>query len=33
MMDKVLQRRRGQPLTLAILALELAWRLSIPLKA
>ncbi|WP_063913372.1 SirB1 family protein [Pseudomonas sp. p21] len=32
MMDKVLQRRRGQPLTLAILALELAWRLSIPLE-
>ncbi|MGE8385429.1 MAG: transglutaminase family protein, partial [Pseudomonas putida] len=31
MMDKVLQRRRGQPLTLAILALELAQRLSIPL--
>lgn len=32
MMDKVLQRRRGQPLTLAILALELAQRLSIPLE-
>lgn len=32
MMDKVLQRRRGQPLTLAILALELAGRLSIPLE-
>ncbi|WP_144171053.1 SirB1 family protein [Pseudomonas sp. Kh13] len=32
MMDKVLQRRRGQPLTLAILALELARRLSIPLE-
>lgn len=32
LMDKVLQRRRGQPLTLAILALELAGRLSIPLE-
>lgn len=32
MMDKVLQRRRGQPLTLAILALELARRLSVPLE-
>ncbi|WP_085627233.1 MULTISPECIES: SirB1 family protein [unclassified Pseudomonas] len=32
MMDKVLQRRRGQPLALAILALELARRLSIPLE-
>ncbi|WP_027908052.1 SirB1 family protein [Pseudomonas taiwanensis] len=32
LMDKVLQRRRGQPLTLAILALELAQRLSIPLE-
>ncbi|WP_449431218.1 SirB1 family protein [Pseudomonas putida] len=32
LLDKVLQRRRGQPLTLAILALELAQRLSIPLE-
>ncbi|MDR2305953.1 MAG: tetratricopeptide repeat protein [Paucimonas sp.] len=32
LMDKVLQRRRGQPLPLAILALELAQRLSIPLE-
>lgn len=32
LMDKVLQRRRGQPLLLAILALELARRLSIPLE-
>lgn len=32
LMDKVLQRRRGQPLTLAILTLELAQRLSIPLE-
>ncbi|MBF8779383.1 tetratricopeptide repeat protein [Pseudomonas fulva] len=32
MLDKVLVRRRGQPLTLAILALELARRLSIPLE-
>ncbi|WDY58796.1 SirB1 family protein [Pseudomonas sp. PSKL.D1] len=32
LMDKVLQRRRGQPLTLAIIALELARRLSIPLQ-
>ncbi|MCO7513681.1 tetratricopeptide repeat protein [Pseudomonas guariconensis] len=32
LMDKVLQRRRGQPLPLAILALELARRLSIPLE-
>lgn len=32
LMDQVLQRRRGQPLTLAILALELARRLSIPLE-
>jgi len=32
LMDKVLQRRRGQPLALAILALELARRLSIPLE-
>ncbi|CAM3858411.1 UPF0162 protein [Pseudomonas reidholzensis] len=32
LLDKVLQRRRGQPLALAILALELARRLSIPLE-
>lgn len=32
LLDKVLQRRRGQPLALAILALELAQRLSIPLE-
>ena len=32
LMDKVLQRRRGQPLLLAIIALELAQRLSIPLE-
>ncbi|MFJ9991478.1 SirB1 family protein [Pseudomonas putida] len=32
LMDKVLQRRRGQPLLLAILALEMAQRLSIPLE-
>lgn len=32
MLDKVLQRRRGQPLALAILCLELAQRLSIPLE-
>lgn len=32
LMDKVLQRRRGQPLLLAILALELARQLSIPLE-
>jgi regulator of sirC expression with transglutaminase-like and TPR domain len=32
LMDKVLQRRRGQPLVLAILAMELAQRLSIPLE-
>ncbi|EKT4452265.1 tetratricopeptide repeat protein [Pseudomonas putida] len=32
LMDKVLQRRRGQPLTLAILTLKLARRLSIPLE-
>ncbi|WDM58569.1 tetratricopeptide repeat protein [Pseudomonas sp. NEEL19] len=32
MLDKVLQRRRGQPLALAILALELARRLCIPLE-
>ncbi|MHC6224069.1 SirB1 family protein [Pseudomonas sp. X10] len=32
LMDKVLHRRRGQPLALAILALELARRLSIPLE-
>ncbi|MCV9920980.1 MULTISPECIES: SirB1 family protein [Pseudomonas] len=32
LMDKVLLRRRGQPLVLAILALELARRLSIPLE-
>lgn len=32
LMNQVLQRRRGQPLTLALLALELAQRLSIPLE-
>ncbi|MGE7991215.1 SirB1 family protein [Pseudomonas sp. NPDC089554] len=32
LMDKVLERRRGQPLMLGILALELARRLSIPLE-
>ncbi|QXH47752.1 tetratricopeptide repeat protein [Pseudomonas xanthosomatis] len=32
LMDKVLQRRRGQPLLLAILALDQAQRLSIPLE-
>lgn len=32
LMHKVLERRRGQPLLLAILALELAQRLSIPLE-
>lgn len=32
LLNHVLQRRRGQPLTLAILALELAGRLSIPLE-
>ncbi|MFJ4348790.1 SirB1 family protein [Pseudomonas sp. NPDC089401] len=32
LLDKVLQRRRGQPLALAILTLELARRLSIPLE-
>lgn len=32
LMDNVLQRRRGQPLLLAILTLELARRLSIPLE-
>ena len=31
LLDKVLQRKRGQPLVLAIIALELARRLSIPL--
>ena len=31
-LDKVLQRRRGQPLALAIITLELARRLSIPLE-
>lgn len=32
LLDQVLLRRRGQPLTLALLALELARRLSIPLE-
>lgn len=32
LLDKVLQRRRGQPLALALLAMELARRLSIPLE-
>jgi regulator of sirC expression with transglutaminase-like and TPR domain len=32
LLNNVLQRRRGQPLTLAILTLELAGRLSIPLE-
>ncbi len=32
LMDKVLLRRRGQPLALAILTMELAQRLSIPLE-
>lgn len=32
LLDHVLQRRRGQPLALAILALELAHRLHIPLE-
>lgn len=32
LLDKVLQRRRGQPLALAIITLELAQRLSIPLE-
>ncbi|NIE76440.1 tetratricopeptide repeat protein [Pantoea sp. Tr-811] len=32
LLDKVLQRRRGQPLALAIITLELARRLSIPLE-
>jgi regulator of sirC expression with transglutaminase-like and TPR domain len=31
LLDKVLQRRRGQPLALALITLELAWRLNIPL--
>ncbi|MBC2656718.1 tetratricopeptide repeat protein [Pseudomonas sp. MSSRFD41] len=31
LMDKVLERRRGQPLALALIALELAQRLHIPL--
>ncbi|UVJ44870.1 tetratricopeptide repeat protein [Pseudomonas sp. LS1212] len=31
LLDKVLQRRRGQPLALALIALELARRLAIPL--
>ncbi|MEG0862058.1 MAG: tetratricopeptide repeat protein [Pseudomonas sp.] len=32
LLDKVLERRRGQPLTLALLTLELAHGLSIPLE-
>ncbi|HBX55627.1 SirB1 family protein [Pseudomonas sp. UBA2684] len=32
LLHKVLQRRRGQPLSLALLALELAQRLQIPLQ-
>jgi len=32
LLDKVLHRRRGQPLALAIITLELAQRLSIPLE-
>jgi len=32
LLDKVLHRRRGQPLALAIITLELARRLSIPLE-
>lgn len=32
LLDNVLKRRRGQPLALAILALDLAQRLSIPLE-
>ncbi|NQD96077.1 tetratricopeptide repeat protein, partial [Pseudomonas sp. CrR25] len=32
LLHKVLQRRRGQPLTLALIALELARRLGIPLQ-
>jgi len=32
LLDKVLQRRRGQPLALAIITLDLARRLSIPLE-
>ncbi|MDD0973032.1 SirB1 family protein [Pseudomonas fontis] len=32
LLDQVMQRRRGQPLTLAILTLELAQGLSIPLE-
>ena len=31
LMDKVLERRRGQPLALALIALELAQRLQVPL--
>ncbi len=33
LLDHVLQRRRGQPLSLALIALELAQRLDIPLQA
>ncbi|MDX5371745.1 MAG: tetratricopeptide repeat protein [Pseudomonadaceae bacterium] len=33
LLHQVLQRRRGQPLSLALLALELAQRLDIPLQA
>lgn len=33
LMDKVLERRRGQPLALALIALELAQRLHIPWSA
>lgn len=32
LLDKVMQRRRGQPLALALLSLELARGLSIPLE-
>lgn len=32
LLDQVLQRRRGQPLALALLALEIARRLTIPLE-
>jgi regulator of sirC expression with transglutaminase-like and TPR domain len=32
LLDKVIQRRRGQPLALALIALELARRLEIPLQ-
>ncbi|WP_313644952.1 tetratricopeptide repeat protein [Pseudomonas sp.] len=32
LLDKVLQRKRGQPLALALITLELAGRLSIPLE-